>query len=119
VDNFSLESESFILDLKFGCEVLSSSTKFQFIHGNRVDYVIYNENFGPSGPSTIIDKILGRPIRLADCLHAIEVNLRAGKEMIAAMDNLVHLYWFLENDNLDNQSEETKTFLIRKLVPSS
>lgn len=78
--------------------------------------------------------ILGRPIRLADVLLAID---KARKNIFVRHDGVLfkwerfneggsghhgvestYVEWNIKDDNLDNQSEETKQFLINLLVTS-
>lgn len=77
-------------------------------------------------------KILGRPIRLADVLLTLR---KVRKEIYMRSDGIffnwykfaspesghnevksTYIEWNLKNDNLDNQSDETKQFLIDLLV---
>lgn len=65
-------------------------------------------------------KIIGRPIRLADVLLAIEKHgLNDQIEYHNILFDLLvknESLWNLRNDNLDHQSDETKQFLINLLV---
>jgi hypothetical protein len=63
--------------------------------------------------------IIGRPIRLADVLLAVVKDFAYPYEGVAGdifASKLCRL-WNLKDDNLDNQSEECKQFLINLLVP--
>lgn len=72
-------------------------------------------------------QIIGRPIRLADVLLAIE-QLPFFNLLVTKTDNnltvverllggsIFNGYWNLRDDNLDNQSDECKEFLYKLLV---
>ena len=80
--------------------------------------------------SKLAIKFLNRPIRLADVLLALDKvdekvfwvkNTEWGGEFIyfdLKVDGEVesHCYWNLKDNNLDNQSDECKEFLIKLLV---
>lgn len=71
-------------------------------------------------------QILGRPIRLADVLLALQNNVRTengirmmdikGTFALSDATNHVLMRWNPKDDNLDHQSEECKEFLIKLLV---
>ena len=115
------EANPEIMELKFGCQIecddgrIKSSTG-----GSDCDNNAYTpDNLEIAGTF----KILGRPIRLADVLAAMgaekrfaydsdrttSCNHRCGQDIL--LDG-----WRLKDNNLDNQSEATKQFLIDILV---
>lgn len=128
------EANPEILELKFGCEIKANNSiyKVSRIEGSHIwfdtDVFLYRDE--------IIDKmILGRPIRLADVLYAINFNKKAisvssagafeeweaenihSPEMQWKLKNYTGAdLWDFTNDNLDNQSDECKEFLINLLV---
>jgi hypothetical protein len=140
-----------IMELKFGCEfefpnsgnkmerwiVTSSYGSVDMldnhqsisIYARRIDDVhsdIFSwdspEDFEETG-QTFYDfaKILGRPIRLADILLAIDKRYDGNHFATAASNGWLHFegirgFWNLKDDNLDHQSEETKQFLIELLT---
>lgn len=139
-----------IVDLKFGCEIKGFSEALgrtfflekgkdnssewiavypeNGIKGNLLERPIYS--ISASFPAKIEYEILGRPIRLADVLLAMQkledddddrnwVVNRFGeflkdREDIPAVD--VGMTWNLKKDDLDLQTDETKQFLINLLV---
>lgn len=143
-----------ILELKFGCEVkyqgekttvVSSETDF-FAHRpnhtmGKAQYMVITPSV--HGNNTIYEgdlevKILGRPIRLADVLLAVQESDNKPMYFNCGSDGAFYevdytypdgnhcviehkglgagVGWNLRDDNLDNQSEETKEFLIDLLV---
>jgi hypothetical protein len=128
-----------IMELKFGCEVeipTSGEANYKrykaMVEHARLDEVIAVDldTFGQWTLRQGRDyKILGRPIRLADVLLALEKS----KSLYYAFDGKGYLLtrsygtddfnlsglpflWNLHDDNLDHQSEETKQFLIYLLT---
>jgi hypothetical protein len=129
-----------ILELKFGCEVQYGQAVFTF------DGYRYEDRFSHLDPKeefiSVVEspddyllsdcKILGRPIQLADVLVAINKRwiksgyvvmpeiemgfLSARPTEVWFMLNDKRVPWNLKDDNLDHQSEETKTFLINLLI---
>ena len=65
-------------------------------------------------------EILGRPIRLADVLLVLNKDLRLKKLSWFLLNKKefekIDVRWSLRQDNLDNQSDEVKEFLIKLLV---
>ena len=122
------EANPEIMELKFGCELLNIDDEgiwrvFKIgevnISNNKIKF--YDDYFE-------ITKILGRPIRLADVLLAwkryyqnwlneVQSVAPSGKSSFEKLDyNEIAKNWSLEDDNLDNQSSETKKFLIDLLT---
>lgn len=119
------------MELKFGCQVeyQKSHAKATVIgYAEGVRFALYWER---GTPRTIEVKdgdvftILGRPIRLADVLlvgngmliHDIEI--KGDFAYTFELDKFEHNlkpFWNLKDDNLDNQSDECKDFLINLLV---
>lgn len=131
-----------IMELKFGCEVLLKDFEKDFpnyvgIYAGRrwnkeidkeVDLVVHKK----SGHRHLVQmdkkyEILGRPIRLADVLLAIDQKYSDGNIRFVSdggyfwnwdletSPNEYGAIWNLKDDNLDNQSEETKSFLYELL----
>jgi len=103
-----------IMELKFGCYVNFEGEKIIVdVHGDIVktkSMDIHKNHI----------KILGRPIRLADVLMAIE---KKNPDIMIDVSGRFLLNeqpaplcqecsWNLKDNNLDNQSDETKQFLI-------
>jgi hypothetical protein len=127
-----------IMELKFGCET-NEGIVFTPQRGIKVE--IYIEGDGRIEEYHVSDlKILGRPIRLADVLLALDklrvdgidniqvdtngdicssehIKYLNGKEIQPELHNPEYwCNWNLKDDNLENQREETKQFLIKLLV---
>lgn len=124
-----IEANPEIVELKFGCEVfverwghsammcafeglpeLSGETSMTLHHKGKLHYV------GSSSKG----KIIGRTIRLADVLLALQrgsTNKRFIFITLGGIDGLMDLIllWNLKDDNLDHQSPETIDF-IHKLL---
>ncbi|HEC66415.1 MAG TPA: hypothetical protein ENI23_14100 [bacterium] len=117
-----------ILDLKIGCIVVA-----EFVPGITPDIFVdlgedengeelYHTLHYPDGFSSKW-RIIGRPIRLADVLLAIEKAGIVGAfegQLIEGIFTFLHGFpnkvgWNLKDDNLENQSEETKKFIARLL----
>jgi len=139
-----------IMELKMGCEVdvgwtteprqphyvtvlrqLRSNTYAICNHLRNTDYrnevkqiIEYKDNFDiRRAPLEEIFEILGRPIRLADVLYAIEQEYEDDENGITrATGDIPEIrgilgYWqFSRDNNLDNQSDECKEFLIKLLI---
>jgi len=103
-----------IMNLEFGCEVKGSGSipVLQYVGKSNGQYALAYQNDGKD-EMLIVERlgteILGRPIRLADVL--------------LAMDDLMHelcldvvTKWNLEKDDLTHQSPETINFLHKILV---
>lgn len=116
------------MEWEFGCKVEDSSGEWLLIqesdrkermwcafNGTGIHYIDLDEC-----------KILGRPIRLGDVLLAIrkkrdkDFNLHISREYVhfegLPGEIISKKIWNLKDDNLDNQSEETKQFLIKLLT---
>lgn len=122
------EANPEIMELKFGCEIMISEDK------KDTEYIMLSGAFCclKYYVSKIIDirgmikniTILGRPIRLADVLLTLgEKYGMDGTGMLlerqygtSAYDCAGMRTWNLKDDNLDNQTKETKEFLIKLLV---
>lgn len=130
-----------ILELKFGCRLLDETHQF-FGQPDPVVCVIADEWANEEYESHWIDyyrehsckftnaeirqkfKILGRPIRLADVLHAVSDAyhtriLREDLEHKSLWEwagEISCKYWNLLDDNLDNQSDECINFLTDLLL---
>jgi len=128
-----------ILDLVFGCEVILSSEEYskqprtlkvldkREIKGRDTIVEIYERSNNGIGLVFYEDKghlkIIGRPIRLADVLLAIGTNkvgcdgegnfsrVRSYEEASKRLSPKLVCKWNLRDDNLNNQSEETITFI--------
>jgi len=123
-----------IMEMKFGCEV-SPKKDNQYYDSKEYKNIQYTSNYwfssGDGSESYNLDaheilhnfEILGRPITLSDTfivfLEKIKLKPRsigfgtiAYNEMVAKLVKL----WNLKDNNLDNQSDECKEFLIKLLV---
>lgn len=132
------EANPEIMELKFGCEVSYNNEPFMLVsiefdeseEGNSTyvynvfpSILVAGEANVPTYFARLIGEyeqfqILGRPIRLADVLLALSEKFPG--ELIPKFEDysttLFMGYWNLKDDNLDNQSFETKQFLINLLV---
>ena len=133
------EANPEIMELKFGCEIkvlfdTGNPLPIHKVLGMNDDKTIKTEQYSKLNLQDI--KILGRPIRLADVLIAIQKNKEIDRDyewgvIVSEDENLngsveiAHyegkgfisgVYWNLKDNNLDNQSNETKQFLINLLV---
>lgn len=132
-----------ILELKFGCEVVDVNAKKHRIMGLAVKTLHTNYDTYITSCSSLsvgqrvtdeihtgqIEKILGRPIRLADVLLATQRKTGMGDVMINSlggfgvfekgkwMDVAMPRY-NLSKDSLEDQSEETWAFLADLLSPN-
>jgi hypothetical protein len=127
-----------ILELKFGCEIISGKTRMMIISQNGKQAMLWHieldEPYYNSG-STIYDKILGRSIQLADVLLVLA---KTDESFYIRHDGMffkwekfteggsghhgvesTYIQWNLKDDNLDHQSDETKQFLIDLLITPS
>jgi hypothetical protein len=117
-----------IMELKFGCEIISGKQIFQVIDVDKAnnDYLLFHSELGIHNSSMVINQILGRPIRLADVLLAVDEKFGLENPYLVGFEgmiykiaegeteltNLKHLaQWNLKDDNLDHQSDECKEFL--------
>ncbi len=122
------EANPEIMELKFGCEFTYQGLTPKYSGSYFVSWVdkkgdIYcskpgieeSEYFGSKSFEVEGNnmQILGRPIRLADVLLAVDKSYRA-KRMAGIDQNRLKVLWQwdLRDDNLDHQGEETKQFLI-------
>lgn len=120
-----------IMELKFGCYVNGlgySNARLCLVADDEVTLRVghYGIDTEPLSEFGNRIKILGRPIRLADVLLALENNVRVERGIrmmdvpgtISLSDAINHTlsYWNLEDDDLDNQIEETRQFLINLLA---
>lgn len=105
-----------IVKLKFGCEVYMDLGN---IDGTSIIHTAYPEmdkfftiDNGKSYPMSSIKEILGRDIRLADVLLAVESlnNVNVGFVLRNQWLEILEL-WTMETDSLDAQSPETISFL--------
>ena len=126
-----------IMELKFGCKVewIGPKTIFR-VRDDIVNYLVKGEDnqweLGGKFHKNRIEKILGRPIRLADVLLAISslgdektplpiwaIDM-AGEFFDQSSSDGSPIYldkvWNLKDNNLDNQSDECKEFLIKLLA---
>lgn len=103
-----------ITEFKFGCVIKTESGKI---------VTLGNEHLSEIDP--IGGTSLGRTIRLTDVLNTAILQNSANRTrlMVEASgqfrDDVKHTlgpFWNLKDDNLDNQSEETKQFLVDLLV---
>lgn len=108
-----------IMELKFGCEVKAGKIIVCDYRKLTNDYAMnVVDPYGYTRTYIVQDvnskeykgQVLGRPIRLADVLEAIRVTNIEKWNSLTLPD--VAAYWYLLDDNLDHQSEETKQFLI-------
>ncbi len=103
-----------IMELKHGCKVIYAD---EMSEPGEVLLGMYEMNFEKTkvfnpynkDDSGNLIEILGRPIRLADVLIVLEPSDNWKK------DELLEL-WNLKDNNLDNQSDECKEFLIKLLL---
>lgn len=106
-----------ITKLTFGCEIEVAGHKA----------LVISSMFEPSllvklgGDAIKIDekyKILGRPIRLADVLLAMRKKVydKSGHYRDPKWEQDIIKIWNLKDDNIDNQSDETKKFLEDLLI---
>jgi hypothetical protein len=132
------QANSSILELKFGCEVVYEGKKCKYLHYiEGWFHVLLPPNYD-KGILQVTNpklKILGRPIRLADVLWALEklqkeISVRTDGRFLQQNKNFWEsmsscgedcglpqfIDWNLRDDNLDHQSEETKQFLIELLT---
>lgn len=118
------EANPEIMELKFGCEVEDFSGVWKVIKIAHNGVLAWN---GAGVHYIYKYKILGRPIRLADVLLAMDAKSNTPEGLHFPEENQVQtpaLYiigdvinrWNLKDDNLDNQSQECKDFLINLLV---
>jgi hypothetical protein len=129
-----------IMKLKFGCEVIDTRLSVRnaptiFLNQTRdrkgnVQAYVHSGKTAWYVPNSIKDRsleILGRPIRLADVLLTIQTqeadceflmhnSSYANTISLKLPNNPRPVSWNLKDDNLDNQSEETKQFLISLLA---
>lgn len=124
-----------IMELKFGCEIHYEMFPMRTIRTGIAMYGVGNKEICVMHEGLIPDfiyekrdlkKILGRPIRLADVLLALQSNTRIEKTVLmmnlpgtfAYSDAEHHVIarWNLKNDNFEHQSDHTKQFLIELLV---
>ena len=121
------EANPEIMELKFGCEY---EHVVQDEEGNaELTLGLYGYTGTPDKDKT--EKILGRPIRLADVLMVISKTKEMimvdwkgqfrefGEDCSALRNNEYMPKWNLKDNNLDNQSEATKQFLIDILVKTA
>jgi hypothetical protein len=123
-----IEASPEIVELKFGCQVQWQGTKFVFngdISTDNTDYHLAGKRqIGVVGRNDYLSEkdceIVGRPIRLADVLlamdkfasSAIHVDNHGCFFFASAHDVLAPTKaWNLRNDDLNEQSEETINFL--------
>lgn len=122
-----IESNPSIKDLVFGCRIITSSNSEMIITGTRhlgfwvvsfdgqimTDTWVYERS---------IEKIIGRPIRLADVLLAIKAAPKGYYYRIWPDgffaddgDNCLDIAWKLKEDDLTLQSDETISWLFELL----
>jgi hypothetical protein len=134
-----------IMEPKLGCKVQSlDNSKFPKADWTAIqlsknhfgrgydELCVSSPEFGVAGYDIKGFEILGRPIRLADVLSALQESnketdlLNPPKRMhggvLKVEGGMLYMRhgnpvkWNLKDDNLDHQSEETKQFLINLLV---
>lgn len=122
-----------ILELKFGCELQHADRLLYVLYPLGSDiYCTYREQKTGRPALWMLTKfqreydrtfqILGRPIRIADVLLAIDKRLNYAVNQLGSFIDLenkemdVEATWDLVNDSLDAQSPETIQFLINLLV---
>ena len=107
-----------IVELKFGCTVKFKGGKPHIIYSTAPtsNFIYCVGRFRQLRSN--IKEILGRPVRLSDVLLAIGGESTSQKEQESYSVNLSKLCgfgwnvcWDLRNDNLDNQSPETISFI--------
>ena len=111
-----IEANGEIAELKFGCKVKGSRHDIigqVYVNtGDRIEVM-----FGCDMDAYEIDsthfEIIGRPIRLADVLWAINMPIKYHTKTPTVKIELCKLLssWNLLKDNLEDQSEETVTFI--------
>lgn len=126
-----IEANPGIMELKFGCQILFEDKIYTIAReSSRGTFQAwYNDYTYAEFKISVEDskQILGRPIRLADVLLALEDNVKESTTFFAAFYNkkfllcfrlfmpnpdLVHeTEWNLKDDNLEHQSEETINFI--------
>ena len=116
-----------IMEHKVSCLAIDENkNKWKFV-GVRFGgwWKIGSENDFTNNPKNF--KILGRPIRLTDVLLALNNDRNNMFNVLIMPDGNFGCFglgrfrdrqfgWNLKNDNLDNQSDEVKEFLIKLLV---
>lgn len=126
-----IEANPEIMELKFGCYINPSVDSVWYVlhelvggYVNAIEIVQDEEHLVYGAKTRIFPKeILGRPIRLADILIAIEkvklgdvyYSIRTGGEIIKGNIETSYeeevSFWNLRTDNLDQQSPECIEFL--------
>ena len=127
-----IEANPEIVELKFGCrikitEINYTDTVVAHLQSERELKTYYSYRVLVDD----IEKIIGRPIRLADVLLAIEKRQGEAEYIVTAdghfLQNLsvsevgfytyeaTKFYWNLKDNNLENQSEECKNFIYELL----
>lgn len=115
-----IEANPSILDLVFGCEIVSLETRMIFM-GKGVYWNSYLGTTFVDMGSLVIDEIIGREIRLSDVLLAIKnSNIRVMCDVgIFVLPNgnwQTDIQWNLHYDSLSSQSDETISFLWDLLI---
>ena len=128
-----IKANSEIVKLKFGCEVVIDWLGNGVVHDMQKRFI--TDDLRDNGNGTVIEdsvcgdieEIIGRPIRLADVLLAIDKYVKIGnlsdKEKdggLSYLDFVSFIYdkWNLEDNNLQNQSPETIDFIHKLLTPT-
>ncbi len=124
-----IEANPEIVELEFGCLFQIKGAKYpQPIIGikwkenedtgiDEIDY--FRDIYGGKVGYTNSIEIIGRPIRLADILLAIEVKLENRKDNeILKMEEFQHVTsnWILSQENLEKQKEYLISFIHNVLI---
>jgi hypothetical protein len=114
------EANPEIMELKFGCQLKDKEGTWKFVGPVTFatgEYIsVWRDQSGLGKGRLEEFKVLGRPIRLADVLLALGKRQYEVSFNEASNTERVVEAWNLKDDNLDNQSKETKQFLIELLV---
>ena len=115
-----------IMELKFGCRISFKNENGIYDEGTMLSSAFCCQNYFVQKVVDIRNleiKIFGRPIRLADVLLALSTigdgyfyGITDGGVFFHEDGGLLNGIWNLADNNLDNQSDECKEFLIKLLV---
>lgn len=124
-----IEANPEIMELKFGCRVEINADEYDTYFCTIIERDSWSnvklqipERDDLWMATDLIDKILGRPIRLADILRAIAENTGIHARSLVFNGEAIYFnswgrdkLWNLREDNLTRQSEETIEFIYNLL----